>query len=133
MILPMRKANIILLTGALCMAAGAPALAQGISDPGERAFTFCFSCHTVDAQETAVLSGPNLAGVVGRPIATFAGFQYTDALKAYGKGKTWTPELILQWVQNPRAMVPGTRMERPPGPRTDAEKAALIAYLSKKR
>jgi cytochrome c len=118
--------------GALAvLAAGAPALAQGISDPGERAFSFCFSCHSVDPNETATLTGPNLGGVIGRPIASKAGFEYTDALKAYGKGKVWTPELILQWIQNPKAMVPGTRMERPPGPRTEAERTALIDYLKK--
>ena len=121
-----------LILGALAVvAAGAPAMAQGISDPGERAFSYCFSCHSVDPKETQTLSGPNLAGIIGRPIASKAGFEYSDALKAYGKGKTWTPELILQWIQNPRAMVPGTRMERPPGPRTDADKAQLIDYLKK--
>jgi cytochrome c len=120
--------------GALAVfAAGASfaASAQGISDPGERAFSYCFSCHSVDPNETANLTGPNLGGVIGRPIASKADFEYTDELKAYGMGKVWTPELILQWIQNPRAMVPGTRMERPPGPRTEAERAALIDYLSK--
>lgn len=118
--------------GALAIiAAGAPAWAQGISDPGERAFSYCFSCHSVDPNEKATLSGPNLSGVIGRPIASKAGFEYTDALKTYGKGKVWTPELIVQWIQNPKAMVPGTRMERPPGPRTEAERTALIDYLKK--
>jgi cytochrome c len=120
------------ILGALALvAAGAPAVAQGIGDPGERAFSYCFSCHSVDPNEKATLTGPNLIGVVGRPIASVAGFEYTDALKTYGTGKTWTPELILQWIQNPKAMVAGTRMERPPGPRTDAERTALIDYLKK--
>ena len=123
-----------MVLGALAIVtAGAPARAQGISDPGERAFSFCFSCHSVDPKETQTLSGPNLAGIIGRPIASKAGFEYSEALKEYGKGKTWTPELILQWIQNPRAMVPGTRMERPPGPRTDADKSVLIDYLKKTR
>jgi cytochrome c len=121
----------VVLGALAAIAAGAPAFAQGISDPGERAFSFCFSCHSVDANETATLSGPNLAGIIGRPVASKAGFEYTDALKDYGKGKVWTPELILQWIANPRAMVPGTRMERPPGPRTDEQRAALIEYLKK--
>jgi cytochrome c len=116
--------------GALALiAAGATAQAQGIDDPGERAFSYCFSCHSVDPNEKANLTGPSLIGVVGRPIASLAGFEYTDALKAYGMGKVWTPELILQWIQNPRGLVPGTRMERPPGPRTEAERTALIDYL----
>jgi hypothetical protein len=28
-------------------------------------------------------------------------------------------------------MVPGTRMEKPPGPRNDAERTALLDYLKK--
>ena len=124
--------GIAIFLGALAIiVAGAPASAQGIANPGERAFSYCFSCHSVDPNEKATLSGPNLNGVIGRPIASKAGFEYTDALKTYGKEKVWTPELILQWIQNPRAMVPGTRMERPPGPRTDAERTALIDYLKK--
>jgi cytochrome c len=124
--------KIAFAVGALTVfAASAPVFAQGITDPGERAFSFCFSCHSVDPKETATLSGPNLAGIVGRAIASKAGFEYSDALKAYAPGKVWTPELILQWIQNPRAMVPGTKMERPPGPRTDADKTVLIDYLKK--
>ena len=62
--------------GALAaIAAGASAFAQGISDPGERAFQYCYSCHSVEPNQTEVLSGPNLNGVIGRPIASKAGFQ----------------------------------------------------------
>jgi cytochrome c len=117
--------------GALGLLAGAPALAQGTSDPGERAFSYCFSCHSVQADQTEILSGPNLNGVIGRPIAGKAGFEYTPELKAFGQGKVWTEALILEWIANPRMMVPGTRMERPPGPRTPVERTALMEYLKK--
>jgi cytochrome c len=121
-----------LISGALAWLAGsAPVLAQAAADPGERAFSYCFSCHSVDANETATLSGPNLAGVIGRKFATAPGFEYSDALKAYAPGKVWTAELILQWIADPRIMVPGTAMQKPPGPRTPAERAALIDYLQK--
>jgi len=118
--------------GALAaFAAGASAFAQGISDPGERAFQYCFSCHSVEKNQTETLTGPNLNGVVGRPVASKAGFNYTEAMKTFGKGKVWTPELIAQFIKDPRAMVPGTRMEKPPGPRNDAERTALLEYLKK--
>jgi cytochrome c len=71
--------------GALAAAAaGASAFAQGISDPGERAFQYCFSCHSVEQNQTETLTGPNLNGVVGRPIASLAGFSYTQAMKDFG-------------------------------------------------
>jgi cytochrome c len=114
------------------IAAGAPALGQGITDPGERAFQFCFSCHSVEQNQTETLSGPNLNGVVGRPIASKADFPYSPAMKAFAAGgKTWTPELILEFIQDPQKLVPRTAMSRPPGPRTPEDRAALLDYLKK--
>jgi cytochrome c len=120
-----------LAIGALAaFAAGASAFAQPISDAGERAFQFCFSCHSVEKNQTETLSGPNLNSVVGRPIASKEGFAYSPAIKAYAAGgKRWTPELILEFIQNPGAVIPGTAMQRPPGPRTPEDRAALLEYL----
>ena len=125
----------ILVAVALALTASATgSLAQGISDPGERAFSFCFSCHSVDPNETAALQGPNLRGVVGRAVASKAGFEYSPELKAFATGgKVWTPELIAEFIRDPGSMVPGTAMQKPPGPRTDADRAALIEYLKKQR
>jgi cytochrome c2 len=52
-------------------------------------------------------------------------------MKAFGAGKVWTPELIEQFIQDPGKMVPGTAMQRPPGPRTPADRTALLDYLKK--
>lgn len=124
--------KVAVVVGALAaFAAGAPALAQPIDDPGERAFQFCFSCHSVEANQTEVLSGPNLNGVIGRPIASKAGFDYSPSMKTFGAGKMWTAELIAQFIQDPRAMVPGTAMQKPPGPRSPEERSALLEYLKK--
>ncbi len=124
--------RVAFVAGALAaIAAGASAFAQPIDDPGERAFQFCFSCHSVEANQTEVLSGPNLNGVIGRPIASKAGFDYSKAMKTFGAGKVWTPELIAQFIQDPKAMVPGTAMTKPPGPRTPADRTALLDYLKK--
>ena len=124
----------VVLVGALAMfAAGAPSLshAQGIGDPGERAFQYCYSCHSVDPDGTAVLSGPNLFGVVGRPVASQDGFGYSDGVRAFGvDGKEWTAGLIAQFIQDPETFVPGTLMQSPPGPRTEEEHQALLGYLS---
>lgn len=120
------------LVGALAaITAGAAAFAQPISDPGERAFQFCFSCHSVEKNQTEVLSGPNLNGVIGRPIASKEGFPYSAGMKMFGAGKRWTPELIAQFIQDPKAMVPGTAMTKPPGPRNDTDRTALLEYLKK--
>lgn len=124
--------RVAFVVGALAaIAAGASAFGQPIGDPGERAFQFCFSCHSVEAKQTEILSGPNLNGVIGRPIASKAGFDYSPAMKTFGAGKRWTPELIAQFIQDPRAMVPGTAMTKPPGPRSPEERSALLEYLKK--
>ena len=109
-----------------------PARAQGIADPGERAFQYCFSCHSVDLHETATLPGPNLFAIIGRPIASQKGFRYSDALKAFAsKNNVWSAALIERWMQNPQGLAPGSLMEKPPGPRTEADRKALIGYLMK--
>ena len=96
--------RVAFVVGALAaLAAGASSFAQPIDDPGERAFQFCFSCHSVEANQTEVLSGPNLNGVIGRPIASKAGFDYSKAMKTFGAGKVWTPELIAQFALPHRA------------------------------
>lgn len=120
-------------TGALAaLVACAPTMmAQGVSDAGERAFAYCYSCHSVDPGEKATLSGPNLAGVIGRPVASQPGFEYSSALKSFAPGRVWTPELILQFIRDPEALVPGTSMQPPPGPRTRQERSALVDYLRK--
>ncbi len=127
----------VVLIGALALfTAGAPSFshAQGISDPGERAFQYCYSCHSVDPDETAVLSGPNLFDVVGRPVASQDGFDYSDEMRAFGAdGKEWTADLIAQFIQEPEVLVPGTPMQSPPGPRTEEERQALLGYLTEQR
>jgi len=125
--------RVAFVVGALAaIAAGATASGQPIDDPGERAFQFCFSCHSVEAKQTEVLSGPNLNGVIGRPIASKEDFPYSAGMKTFAAGgKRWTPELIAQFIQDPRAMVPGTAMTKPPGPRTPEERVALLEYLKK--
>ena len=130
------------VAGALVLAmAGAPSFqgprlsyAQGIGDPGERAFQFCFSCHSADPNEPADLQGPNLFGIVGRPVAAQNGFKYSDAMKEFGADeKVWTAELIAEFIQDPEAVVPGTAMQLPPGPRNAEQRAALLDYLARQR
>ena len=52
--------------------------------------------------------GPNLYGVVGRPKASEAGFNYSAAMKA--KGGDWSFEDLNQFLTSPRGFIPGTAM-----------------------
>ena len=88
----------------------------------------CAACHTFGKGEPNRV-GPNLWGVVGRPKASEAGFNYSAAMKAQ-KGN-WTLDDLDNYLTNPKAMVPGTNMTFAGIPR-GKERADLIAYLNAK-
>lgn len=95
---------------------------------GDAASKKCAACHTFGKGEPNRV-GPNLYGVVGRPKASEAGFNYSAAMKAQ-KGN-WTPEDLDVYLLNPKAMVPGTNMTFAGIPR-GKERADLIVFLNSK-
>jgi cytochrome c len=111
----------------------APA-AEGNAARGERVFQRCFSCHAITPNEAAQLQGPSLYGIVGRPAAAVAGFDYSDAMKAKAAtGLVWTAETLDRFIADPDAVVPGTPMVMLPPLRDEQERADLIAYLAGQR
>lgn len=106
--------------------------AQPPRDEGERAFQKCYSCHSVDPKETD-LSGPNLAGVVGRRAAALPGFQFSAAMmKAGAEGLVWTDVALDRYLADPLEMIPETTMSFP-GVKSAAERRAIIEYLKRFR
>jgi cytochrome c2 len=85
----------------------------------------CLSCHAIGPDEP-VLVGPTLWGVVGRPVASVAGFEYSDALRA--KGGTWTRERLDRWIAGPAAVTPGTKMTLA-GVRSAADRKVVLDFL----
>jgi len=97
-------------------------------DAGERAYQKCYSCHSVDPKETG-LSGPNLAGVVGRRAAALPNFVYSPALKrAAANGLVWTDEALDRYLADPLEMLPETTMSFP-GVKNAADRRTIIDYL----
>ena len=88
----------------------------------------CAACH--DFQQGGPNKvGPNLWGVVNRPIASHEGFSYSPALTAFADGgKVWDYAQIDAFITNPKGRVPGTKMTFA-GLKKDAERAAVLAYL----
>ena len=91
---------------------------------GKTIFNRCMVCHTVQAGVNHI--GPSLHGVVGRPAGTAVGFNYSRANKS--SGITWTEQKIFDYLKNPQAMVPGTKMTFPGLPNAQ-DRADVIAYL----
>ena len=85
----------------------------------------CIACHTFNEGGKAGL-GPNLYGVVGGPHAHMVGFNYSAGLKS--KTGPWTYDALYQWLKNPAAYSPGTRMTFV-GIKNPKERADVIAYL----
>lgn len=95
------------------------------ADAGKSVFNQCRACHQVG--ETAKNGvGPELNGLIGRKSGTVAGYNYTDANK--NSGKTWDVATFTDYIKNPKAAIPGTKMAYA-GLKDDKKIADLIAYL----
>jgi cytochrome c len=104
----------------------AASAASGDAAAGQQVFTKCAACHSAQHDGPNKV-GPNLAGVVGRPKASHAGFNYSDAMKA--KGGDWTLEDLAAFIHNPKGFVPGTKMAFP-GIADTGDLGNLLAYLN---
>jgi cytochrome c len=82
------------------------ALAQDVA-AGETAFRKCAPCHSI-GPDAANKVGPELNALDGRKAGTVDGFNYSDANK--GSGITWNEAAFKEYIKDPRAKVPGTKM-----------------------
>ena len=98
-------------------------------DSGAKVFNKCKACHTAD-KGGANKIGPNLWGVIGRPVASVDGFKYSDGMRSLAASEPrWTPELLDQFLTKPKALVPATKMSFA-GLRKADDRANLIAWLA---
>jgi cytochrome c len=92
---------------------------------GEKVFLRCRACHQIgEGAKDAV--GPVLNGIVGRKAGTYPDYGYSDANK--NSGITWDVATLKEYLKNPRAKVPGTKMIFPGLPKEE-DIDNVIAYL----
>src|SRR3569832_525065 len=92
---------------ALFVAAGLDQAGAQEAAAGEKVFAVCKACHQVgDTAKNAV--GPVLNGLIGRKAGSVEGYNYSDANKK--SGITWTEEEFTKYIQDPKGVVPGTKM-----------------------
>ena len=92
---------------------------------GEKVFLVCKVCHQVgDSAKNAL--GPVLNGLFGRKAGTVAGYSYSDANK--NSGITWDEATFSEYIKDPKAKVPGTKMAFA-GLKDEQKIKDLIAYL----
>lgn len=120
-----------LMLSAMAACLGQAALAAdelGDAENGAALFRQCKACHQVGEGATNRV-GPHLNGLFGRAAGTAEGFRYSKALERAGaKGLEWHADTLDTYLENPKQLVPGTRMSFRglPDPQ---DRADMIAYL----
>jgi len=74
---------------------------------GEKIFGVCKACHQIGENAKNSL-GPVLNDVIGRKAGTAQGYSYSAATK--DSGLTWDEATFREYIRDPKAKVPGTRM-----------------------
>ena len=110
---------------AVAMLASMPAAFAQDAAAGEKVFLQCRSCHQVGPTAKNQV-GPVLNGLFGRPAGHVEGYAYSEANKK--SGITWDEANFREYIKDPKAKVPGTKMIYP-GLKDEKRVGDLIAYL----
>jgi cytochrome c len=96
---------------------------------GETIFKKCQACHD-GTKGGPNKVGPNLYGVVDRPIASHEGFSYSSGIKDFSKGgsEKWTYDHLYHFLMAPKKFIAGTAMGFAGLPK-ETDRADVIAYL----
>jgi cytochrome c len=86
----------------------------------------CAVCHTFGKGEPNG-QGPNLFGIVGKPMASDPSFKYSAGMKAAAAGKVWDEQLLDAWLTDTQSVAPGNAMTYFEG--DEARRQKIIAYL----
>lgn len=116
--------TIPIAAAAITLLLAGAAQAAGDAKQGAQVFRRCQICHTLAAGQPNRV-GPNLHGLFDRLAGKAPGYTYSPALaKADYK---WDDDKLEKWLENPQAVVPGTRMFFKLSDVQD--RADVIAYL----
>ncbi|TMJ16495.1 MAG: cytochrome c family protein [Alphaproteobacteria bacterium] len=121
----MNKSTLSVLVVVTSMAAASTAPAQDAA-AGKTSFNKCMVCHSIgEGAKNKV--GPELNGLDGRKSGTAPDYSYSDANK--NSGITWNKDQFLEYIKDPRAKIPGTKMIFP-GIKNEKEANDVWAYIS---
>ncbi|MDF2377790.1 MAG: hypothetical protein P1U81_16250 [Verrucomicrobiales bacterium] len=108
--------------------------AMDMKQRGATLAILCSGCHGAPGQHRVGFPAPSLDGFWDRKIASGPNFEYSAALTNVRRGgnETWTPELLDQFLANPKKFAPGTKMEFQ-GLLNEEDRKALIEHLKTSR
>jgi cytochrome c len=115
----------MILAAAVVLAAMAQGAQAQDAATGEQSFKKCLPCHSV-GEGARNKVGPELNGIDGRKSGAAGDYTYSDANK--NSGITWNEAVFLEYIKDPRAKIPGTKMIFP-GIKNEKEAGDLWAYL----
>jgi cytochrome c len=121
----LNKLTLSTLVVAASTAAASVAPAQDVA-AGKSSFNKCMTCHAIGAGAKNKV-GPELNGLDGRKSRTSEGYSYSDANK--NSSITWNKEQFLDYIKDPKAMIPGTKMAFT-GIKNPTEAQNFRAYIS---
>jgi cytochrome c len=93
---------------------------------GKSSFNKCLACHAI-GENAKNKVGPELNGLDGRKSGTVEGYNYSEANK--NSGITWSKDVFLEYIKDPKAKIPGTKMAFA-GIKNENEANNLWAYVS---
>jgi len=114
----------ILFVAAIAVVSAGAAKAEDLA-AGATSFKKCAPCHDVGPTAKNKV-GPVLNGLDGRKSGSVAGYSYSDANK--GSGITWNDASFLEYIKDPKAKIPNTKMTFA-GIKNEDEAKNLWAYL----
>ena len=125
------KLKPLVFVGAMLAPTIALAQATPIGDPTAGAQVYqreCASCHQIGDGAVHRI-GPHLNRIFDRRAGSHDDFRYSEALVRQGRdGMIWDLARLHAYIENPRALVSGTRMSYR-GLRDEERRANLIAYM----
>jgi len=97
---------------------------KALLSEGRAAAKVCLACHHFKRAKRKF--GPHLVDIIGRPVASAANFQYSNALTALGG--VWTEARLAEFLNHPEAYAPGTNMKFD-GFQDERKAHAAVAYI----
>ncbi|MGI9423956.1 MAG: c-type cytochrome [Hyphomicrobiaceae bacterium] len=111
------------IIGAIGLILSSAALVRADDDAGRTAYVeVCQRCHGLITERTSAFSarvvpvvmlplGPNLTGIIGRPIGSIKGFRYSNAMQALAAtGAVWDLATLDQYLTDSQKFVRGSYM-----------------------
>jgi cytochrome c len=121
------KLKYVCFVATAAWAGSAAAAFAGDPAAGETIFMQkCKVCHQI-GEGAKNFVGPELNGLIGRKIGSVPNYNYSDADK--NSGITWDEATLKEYLLNPKAKIPGTKMIFAGLPKED-DRDNLVAYLA---